>query len=64
MIYHRFGSVVKQITGFDEQSMNLMVIYEDSRDGKAEQVHITDLKADGGIHEIVKTAREQYPNED
>lgn len=54
MIYSRFGSEVAQVTGFDEQSMTLTVVFEDSRNGQPEKVSIADLKADGGIAEIIE----------
>lgn len=55
MIYHRFGSVVKEIHSFDENTGEVSVSFEDDRPGVAppSTMHVSELKADKGIHEIV-----------
>lgn len=58
MIYHRFGSPVKEIHQFDEESGEIVVSFEDDRPGSyPSKMHVSELKADGGINEIVGMAK-------
>lgn len=66
MIYTRYGDPVERIIWFDRstQLASCAVIY----DGKVENgriLNVRDLKADGGIHEIVAAcdaAEQRGPN--
>lgn len=58
MIYHRFGSIVKEIYSFDETTGEVSVSFEDDRPGVAPStMHVSELKADEGIHEIVAACK-------
>jgi hypothetical protein len=57
MIYSRFGSEVKELVSFDEETGEVVVLFVDSPGGEPERQHVSELKADGGIHEIAAAAK-------
>ncbi len=60
MVYTRFGSPIKRIEWFDEESGDCRIHLDRSRGGKSETVamtiHSSEIKADGGINEILNAA--------
>lgn len=59
MIYHRFGSEVAELLSFNETTGQVCVRFADAREGEEpETMHVSELKADGGINEIVAAAIE------
>ncbi len=55
MIYTRFGSKVREILGYEEESGTVRYIRES--DGVERFCHIADLKADGGAPEILTAVK-------
>jgi hypothetical protein len=55
MIYSRFGSEVRQVLSFNEESMTLTVVFQG--DDEPEHVSVADLKADEGITEIIERGK-------
>lgn len=53
MIYHRFGSPVKKVISINETKAQAVVVYADDPTEQVEVVQLADLKADGGIQEIL-----------
>ncbi len=56
MVYTRFGSPI-QVMDYD--SRDGWVAYERLKDGSNHDCHISELKADGGINEIIEPFLQQ-----
>jgi hypothetical protein len=60
MIYTRFGSEVKSVTWFDEETGEIGAIVITAEGGveRAINAHISNFKADGGVNEIIAAAKQ------